>query len=109
MRPPRPPEGCSQENLVLRIPVLLTVGITLSGGDGRGLRLLPLATCRGDAGQVSPGRPRWRPARRWAGKRTPSRVTVPPAPVPAGSGLCISIRQNQVSLEGAARGGTHNR
>lgn len=105
MGPPRPPWGWSQENLVLRIPVPLTVGITSSGGAGRGLRLLPPATRRGDAGRVSHGSLRWRPARRWAGKRTPRRVTVPPAPVPAGSGLRISIRQNQVSPEGPLVGG----
>lgn len=60
MRSPRPPWGWSQENLVLRIPVPLTVGITPSGGDGRGLGLLPPATCRGDTGQVSHGSC-WRP------------------------------------------------
>lgn len=105
MGPPRPPWGWSQENVVLRIPVPLTVGITSSGGAGRELRLLPPATRRGDAGRVSHGSLRWRPARRWAGKRTPRRVTVPPAPVPAGSGLRISIRQNQVSPEGPLVGG----
>lgn len=107
MRSPRPPWGWSQKNPVLRIPVPLTVGITLSEGDGRGLGLFPPATCGDDTGQVSHGS--WCLARRWAGKRTPLRVTVPPAPVPAGSGLCISIRQNQVSSEGAACGGTRNR
>lgn len=76
------------------------MGITFSEGDGRGLRLLPPATYGGDTGQVSHGSLRWLPATGWAGKRTPRRVTVPPAPVPAGSGLCISIRQNQVSPEG---------
>lgn len=48
------------------------MGITINGGDGGRLRLLPPATCRGDAGQVSHRSLRWRPARQWAGKRTPA-------------------------------------